>query len=313
MPKEMSRPYLRLWVADIVQSCQDMTPAQFGAHVRMILHAWDRGYCPADVAKLKRIVGSIDQAELAEVIERWTLTEVDGVAGKVLINNRLEREREYVNAKAAARSEAARKANAVRWAIANGSESDPNRIANGSQTDPIPYSIIQTVPVTETNSENGDSCAASQTRRKRTRRKDTISHSPETGWVGITDADIAAWEEAYPGINVRACIAASHQWILSKPDRAPRSAYRRFLTSWMGRERSGNGSRQGDSPWQQRHESHIPADAHPDDRHLWFMGDGRTPRRIPIYRTSDGRQKWLSGGYADEQEPQPNGDLDAND
>lgn len=296
MPEDrQSTPYLRVWVADIVQSCQDMTTAQFGAHVRMILHAWDRGYCPSEPAKLLRIVGDIDPAQMADVVERWSLVELEGVAGKVYVNRRLEREREYVQAKSRVRSDAARKANEVRWGSRNGSQTDPVGIANGSQTDPIPESIIQKV-ITATN-DNESGFSAEPRKRSSARRKDPIRHSVEEGWTGITDDDIAAWTEAYPNANVRACIAASHQWIVANPGRGPRAAYRRFLTGWMGRERSETGSRQGGYAGLQRATSHIPADAHPDEHHLWYMTDGRTPRRIPIYRTVDGRQRWLSGDY----------------
>lgn len=298
MPEDrQSTPYLRVWVADIVQSCQDMTTAQFGAHVRMILHAWDRGYCPSEPAKLLRIVGDIDPAQMADVVERWSLVELEGVPGKVYVNRRLEKEREYVQAKSRVRSDAARKANEVRWGSRNGSQTDPVGIANGSQKDPIPESIIQKV-ITATN-DNESGFSAEPRKRSSARRKDPIRHSVEEGWTGITDDDIAAWTEAYPNANVRACIAASHQWIVANPGRGPRAAYRRFLTGWMGRERSETGSRQNGSTGLQRQTSHIPADAHPDEHHLWYMTDGRTPRRIPIYRAVDGRQKWLSGGYVD--------------
>lgn len=299
MPADrQSTPYLRVWVADIVQSCQDMTTAAFGAHVRMILHAWDRGYCPSEKPKLLRIVGDISDADLKEVLERWTLTFHEESGATVYTNRRLEKEREYVQAKSKVRSDAARKANEVRWGSRNGSQTDPIRIANGSQTDPILESRVQRVITTTTNNEI-EVCAESRKRNSRARRRDPIALT-EHGWTGITDEDIAAWTEAYPNANVRACIAASYQWCVANPTRAPRKAYRRFLTGWMGRERSETPSRQGGSPWLQTQASHIPVDAHPEDKHLWYMTDGRTPRRIPIYRTADGRQKWLSGGFVDE-------------
>ena len=65
-----SHPYLRVWVADIVQSCQEMTPRQFGAHMRMLLHAWDRGSCSADPGKLAAITGPVPADEMLDVLDR---------------------------------------------------------------------------------------------------------------------------------------------------------------------------------------------------------------------------------------------------
>jgi uncharacterized protein YdaU (DUF1376 family) len=303
-------PYVRIWVSDIVQSCQDMSTAQFGAHVRMLLHAWDRGYCPSDMTRLMRIVGDIGKPALEEVLERWVLTEAEGVAGKVYMNRRLEQERQVMIDKATARSAAAQKANAIRWA----SQTDPIRIANGSQTDPILDARCQMPDASTPESRDETPIAVSSAPRKaRAKPRDTIGWSIENGWSGITDRDRADWSVAYPLVNIDQDLAKAHQHLLANPAKQAKRLWRKFLTNWFNRTQEGGGSRAaGNAPARRGPPTgHIPADAHPDDHYLWYMANGWTPRQIPIYRTADGRERWLNGDYTDE-ETSP-GDSDAND
>lgn len=297
-------PWMQLWVSDIQGSCADMTPTQFGIHMRMLLYAWDRGSVPADRARISNIAGIAngsqgDRGAIAEgsqddidvVLERWIL---DG-RRKVYTHPRLTEERLKAIAIKELRSKAGARGNEVRW----GSQTDRSAIANGSHT---------TTTTTTTGLDTGlqvgtvlETGTTQQPAKRRKRAPDTIGYDPEHGWTGITEADVAAWEKAYPNANVQQCIAASHQWIVANPGRGPRSAYRRFLTSWMGRQRAESGSRQGGSNGQQRATSHIPEDAHPDDHYLWYMSNGWTPKLIPIYRTRDGRKKWLNGRFVDSE------------
>jgi uncharacterized protein YdaU (DUF1376 family) len=307
-------PYVRIWVSDIVQSCQDMSTAQFGAHVRMLLHAWDRGYCPSDMTRLMRIVGDIGKPALEEVLERWVLSEVEGVAGKVYMNRRLEQERQVMIDQAASRSAAAQKANAIRW----GSQTDPIRIANGSQTDPTLDTILHT-PDTNTpdsrdqtlHSHSSDMRSAQSKRRRRP--DDPLSWNVDEGWVGITDADRADWAEAFPAVDIDAKLKGLTLWLKANPKKAKKSRWRAWLLGRLRDEQDRGGSRAagGGGGGFHRDKSHIPEDSHPDEEHLWFMTDGRTPRRIAIYKTKDGRLRYTSGEYAEDTTSQ--GDGNEND
>lgn len=285
-----SHPYLRVWVADIVQSCQEMTPRQFGAHMRMLLHAWDRGSCSADPGKLAAITGPVPADEMLDVLDRWQRTTIEGVRGDVLINARLERERAVMIEQATARSAAGRRANQIRW----GSQTDPNRIPIGSQTDPTPDTRLQT-PDSRQEIPDGEGSTA----RKRAVPTDSIQWSPIDGWQGITDRDRADWAIAYPAVGVDQELAKSDQWLRANPEKARKKKWRAFLTRWFDRTQERGGSGGGKVGRSHQRAPHIATDCHPDDYGSWYTTDGR-PRNPMIYRTLDGRRRLLSGEYLDE-------------
>ena len=304
-------PYVRIWVSDIVQSCQDMSTAQFGAHVRMLLHAWDRGYCPSDMTRLMRIVGDISRSSLEEVLERWVLTEVEGVAGKVYMNRRLEQERQVMIDQASARSAAAQKANAIRW----GSQTDPIRITSGSQTDPTLDTILHTPDTStpdsrdQTHHSHSSDMRSAQSKRRR-KPDDPLSWNVDQGWVGITDADRADWAEAFPAVDIDAKLKGLTLWLKAWPKKAKKSRWRAWLLGRLREEQDKGGSRTAGATTERRGPptGHIPPDAHPDEHYKWYMTNGWTPRQIPIYRTVDGRERWLNGDYIDEETSQEHAD-----
>ena len=276
-----SHPYLRVWVADIVQSCQEMTPRQFGAHVRMLLHAWDRGYCSADPAKLGAVTGPVPADEMLDVLDRWQRTTIQGVRGEVLVNARLERERTIMVEQANARSAAGRRANEIRW----GSQSDPSRIPIGSQTDPTLDTRLQT-PDSRGQTQDTEGCTA----RKRAVPTDSIMWSPSDGWQGITDKDRADWAVAYPAVAVDRELAVADQWLKANPEKARKKKWRAFLARWFGRtqERGGNGGGkvEPNTAPRQRDRSHIPEDCAPSAEHLFW--DGAFPNIPSMYTDTAG-------------------------
>ena len=67
----------------------------------------------------------------------------------------------------------------------------------------------------------------------------------DTGrFTGIGDEDIARWSAAFPGVNVKAEILKSEDWLRQHRSRAPKSATR-FLTNWLGRAQGDIGSSNG--------------------------------------------------------------------
>ena len=133
---------------------------------------------------------------------------------------------------------------------------------------------------------------------RKVKRIDSIAWSQEVGWTGISDSDRSAWSVAYPSADLTRELEKANQWLASNPTKAARRLWRRFVTNWLSRVSENGGSRQGASAAFSRNESHIPDDCADNQRHLWWMPDGRTPRRIPIYTTRDGRERYLDGTYA---------------
>lgn len=50
---------------------------------------------------------------------------------------------------------------------------------------------------------------------------------------GITEKDLADWQEAYPGIDIKRELALMKQWILSNPSKAKKTLWRKFITNWL--------------------------------------------------------------------------------
>ena len=272
------RPYMRLWIDDVRGSCMDMSAAQFGAHMRMLMHAWERGSVPADERRLRRIVGEIDWADMPDVVERWTQRD-DGS----LVHARLERERQRMA------EEHDRKARAGR----SGGQARVKQNASRSQADgqaehqaETKHSHTPILPYSHTPRHPHSDLCSDATERART--IDPLSWSVDGAWAGITDKDRTDWAVAYPAVNVDQEMAKAHQWLLARPAKQRKKRWRAFLTGWLSRTQENGGSR-GPSPIRQyqRDESHIPEDVHPDDKRLFWTPDGK-PRTPPIWRRKDG-------------------------
>jgi hypothetical protein len=173
--------------------------------------------------------------------------------------------------------------------------------------DPSPLTVNPSLP-SVVSSDMRDA----QSKRRR-RPDDPLSWNVDEGWVGITDADRADWAEAFPAVDIDAKLKGLTLWLKAWPKKATKSRWRAWLLGRLRDEQDRGGSRAagGGGGGFHRDKSHIPEDSHPDEEHLWFMTDGRTPRRIAIYKTKDGRLRYTSGEYAEDTTSQ--GDGNEND
>lgn len=280
-------PYMRLWIDDARSSCHVMSAAQFGAHMRMLMYGWERGYVPADERLLRRIVGDIDWTEMREVLERWRAVTLEDGA-EAWINQRQERERDRMSREASRRREAGRKGADSRW--------DGKRDGNDHGNDhgknmAFPKSHSPTVPQSQTpTSQNpplsSDGDATPSKRGKRKPSSDPLRWTEPDGWVGVTDADHDAWAELYPAVDSRYELKRLDRWLRDNPTKAHKSHWRRWLNKLFGIKQDKGGSAGGGkvepnmAPRRPgRDESHIPEDCHPDDRHRWFEGNFPT---VPV-------------------------------
>ena len=137
---------LPLFCDDLIASCVDMTPACFGAYMRLLCYAWTRGSIPDDEAACGRIAGGIDPGDWAAIRARL-VSIADGsqcdrsaIAGGSqsdarLTHPRLELERQAVEDIREKKSEAGKKGNLARWGSQADRKAIANGIANGSQSD----------------------------------------------------------------------------------------------------------------------------------------------------------------------------------
>lgn len=167
--KPDSHHVLPLFCDDLIASCVDMTPACFGAYVRLLCYAWTRGGIPDDEAACSRISGGLEPGDWAAI--RGRLVPIangsqcdrsaiaDGSQCDVrLTHPRLELERQAVEEIREKKSEAGKKGNLARWGSQTDRRAIAKGIANGSQTDrktiaPNPSLIL---PLEETHTHTGD-------------------------------------------------------------------------------------------------------------------------------------------------------------
>lgn len=127
--KPDSHHVLPLFCDDLIASTVDMTPACFGAYMRLLCYAWTRGGIPDNEAACSRITGGMESGDWAAIRSRLLVLD-DGR----LSHQRLELERVAVAEIREQRSEAGKMGNAARWGSQAGSQNDRKRIAKRSQT-----------------------------------------------------------------------------------------------------------------------------------------------------------------------------------
>ena len=280
------RPYMRLWIDDVRGSCVVMSAAQFGAHMRMLMHAWERGGVPADERKLRRIVGEIDWDEMGDVLERWA----DAGDG-TLQHERLERERAKMIEEQQRKARAGRSGGQARGKQnSSRTQADDQAETKHSHTPILPDSHTPTHPDAQTPILSSDGDAAPSKRGKRKPSNDPLRWSEPDGWVGVTDADHEAWGELYPAVDSRYELKRLDRWLRDNPTKAHKSHWRRWLNKLFGIKQDKGGSTGGrvepNTAPRQRDRSHIPEDCAADQEHLFW--DGNFPNTPSMYRDTAG-------------------------
>ncbi len=103
---------MKLWCRDLLgdQAAEGWSTEEFGAHVKLLCIAWQRGGIPADGKTRARLLGLSPQRETAiwgAIAHYWQLSTQD----TLLVNPEQEQER----AEAEARSKAAKRSAEARW------------------------------------------------------------------------------------------------------------------------------------------------------------------------------------------------------
>lgn len=140
---------LPLFCDDLIASTVDMTPACFGAYLRILCYAWTRGGVPNDDQACCRIAGGIELCDWSAIRLRLVLLD-SGTPNERLSHARLELERQKVAELKAKKSKAGKKGNRKRWEKTGsevGSHNDRKPIANGSHSDRKPIAPTPTPTV----------------------------------------------------------------------------------------------------------------------------------------------------------------------
>jgi len=230
-------PWFKFYASDFLGSTSDMTPAQVGAHMRLLAVAWEREGLPTDRARLLCITGHISDDELEGVLERWRVKD-----GR-LVNLKQERVRSEMFGVAAQRSAAGRRGAKSRWQTDGKRYGKPmaNGMANAWQSDGMtrgPEDQMTREPETQrTDNLHGAKSATS------TCASSGITWDKETGLFGnIDEAQRSRWAAAYPAVDLDQAIAAAGNWLMDNPTRRKKNLAR-FLSNWMARTQERGGSK----------------------------------------------------------------------
>ena len=225
--------WMPLYTSDLVSSCVDMTPAQFGAYVRLLCYAWDNGGLPNDADACGRIAGGIDQSDWRAVRRRLEVIDA-GTDNERLSHPRLEAEREKQSLLHDSRSEAGRRAAQKRWQTQCGRNANALAKPCHPEPEPEPNSDTEREP-REPHAAHGDATSVPPKRRKRSQPASSVRWTADGGWDGISDADRSEWAVAFPGAVLEQELAKAAAWLKANPSKAGKRNWRAFLVRWLTR------------------------------------------------------------------------------
>ena len=272
--------YLPLYVRDFLTSTIGWTAEERGHYLTLLMIQWDRGSLPADEADLERLSPGVGRC--------WPM-----LAGKfpcgddgLLRNAKLEEHRDRCIGIREKRSQAAKSAASGRWSgdasrIANAQQTHSKRTANACHPTSTSTSTSNAIssPGGEDFQQAAPVVATSEPpkRRTRSRPKDSISWSPESGWQGIATEHRQAWATAYPACTLDIELVRANEWLLANPTKAHKSNWRRFLVSWLTRsqDRGGTERSAGKTP------EHVANQRRLDRKASEFSGYVPAPYRTP--------------------------------
>jgi uncharacterized protein YdaU (DUF1376 family) len=246
--------WMPLYCGDILASCADMSPSQFGTYMRLLCYSWQQGGLPNDMEACCRIAGGCTPADWQAVRRRLVVLD-EGTSEERLSHPRLESERAKASQVHSRRCEGLAKARAAR---ANTDDrpvnSTDDSTDNSTDDRPVNYPVIRTQPqpqpqpqpqlqVLRNDTPNGVSTSDS-VKRRRTYR---IHWDCERGFVGITEADSLRWAKAYPGVTLTAEIAKAHAYLCDNPAKSGKRNWAAFLNRWFARVQDRGGT-QGPAP-----------------------------------------------------------------
>ena len=228
--------WMPLYTSDLVSSCVDMTPHQFGAYVRLLCYAWDNHGLPNDANACGRIAGGIDQADWKAIRRRLEVFDA-GTDRERLSHPRLETEREKQAHLHDSRSEAGRRAANKRWQTQCDGNADA--LTKPCHLEPEPEPKVEVITEPERSKEphaaHGDATSDPPKRRKRSQPASVVLWTADGGWVGILDADRHEWAVAFPGAVVEQELAKATAWLKANPSKAGKRNWRAFVVRWLSR------------------------------------------------------------------------------
>lgn len=238
--------WMPLYTGDILASCADMSPAQFGAYMRLLCYAWHSGGLPNDMEACCRIAGGCTPADWSVVRKRLVVLD-EGTSQERLSQVRLEAERATQTAKHKNKVEAMAKARAARL-VHNTDNKDENNPVINTDNSPVIRGESESESESESDILNTSPSEKLGPTRQKPRRSYRVTWDSGQGFQGVTDADIARWKAAYPGVDLTLETARAHAWLVDNPTKAGKRNWGAFLNRWFSRVQDKGGSVGGSKP-----------------------------------------------------------------
>jgi uncharacterized protein YdaU (DUF1376 family) len=229
--------WMPLYTADVLASCADMSPSQFGSYMRLLCYAWQSGGLPNDMEACCRIAGGCTPGDWSAVRKRLVVLD-EGTSDERLSHPRLEAERAKASVLHKKRVEAMTKARAANPKNRDQSidQSSDQSIDQSIDTQP------QLQPQPQPPIKNATPTELLGVTRQKPRRTYRIAWTAEAGFHGVTDDDLARWKAAYPGVNLTQETAKAHAWLVDNPAKGGKRNWAAFLNRWFGRVQDKGGT-----------------------------------------------------------------------
>jgi len=85
-------------------------------------------------------------------------------------------------------------------------------------------------------------------------------------WVNITEEDKKRWGEAYPACDIEIELKKMIEWILSNPEKAKKTRWLRFITSWLSREQNRGGTKASPVKFDPKKYDWLKSDSDEDEK-----------------------------------------------
>lgn len=210
-------PYMPLFCKDLDSSTRDMTTAQFGAYMRLLVYAWPNGGFPNDYETCSRIAGGISEDDWRVLRRRFVVLD-EGTNEERLSHRRLESVREEYATKYKKRCESARKARQSRQEQQQ-PVSEINSEINSEIRAEIKAEVREQAPLLLTTTSTSVSSS--------------LSWNPKAGFVHLDPALRAQWEKALPLIDIQHTIGKAHMHLCSHADLAENLLKTGELLPWL--------------------------------------------------------------------------------
>lgn len=228
--------WMPLYTGDILASCADMSPSQFGSYFRLLCYAWHSGGLPNDMEACCRIAGGCTPADWSVVRKRLIVLD-EGTSDERLSQARLEEERAKQLAKHQAKVEAVAKARAAKAVVNH----DNNPVIN-PDNNPVVRGESESESESESDIRNVTPTELLGATRQQPRRTYRVVWDSSQGFQGVTDEDIARWKTAYPGVDLTLETARAHSWLCDNPAKAGKRNWGAFLGRWFARVQDKGGT-----------------------------------------------------------------------